>query len=75
MAALPGVRIIDPFQPGLTPQDSLAMRHNGLGADIMIASCNAITLDGRLVNLDGVGNRAAAIDVRPRKGDPGGGNK
>jgi hypothetical protein len=67
MAALPGVKIIDPFQPGLTPQDSLAMRHSGHGADIMIASCNAITLDGRLVNLDGVGNRVAAMMFGPTK--------
>jgi hypothetical protein len=67
MAALPEVKIIDPFKPALTPRESLAMRHKGLGADIMIASCNAITLDGRLVNLDGVGNRVAAMMFGPEK--------
>jgi hypothetical protein len=30
-------------------------------ADFMIASANAITLDGRFVNLDGMGNRVAAM--------------
>jgi len=61
IAALPKVNIIDPFKQGLTPQESLAERRRGLNADIMIASSNAITLDGRLVNLDGLGNRVAAM--------------
>jgi hypothetical protein len=33
----------------------------------MIASTNAITLDGRLVNLDGMGNRVAAMAFGPKK--------
>jgi hypothetical protein len=33
----------------------------------MIASTNAITLDGKLVNLDGMGNRVAAMAFGPRK--------
>jgi hypothetical protein len=36
-------------------------------ADVMIASTNAITLDGKLVNLDGMGNRVAAMAFGPRK--------
>jgi hypothetical protein len=34
---------------------------------IMIAGTNAITLDGRLVNLDGMGNRVAAMAFGPKK--------
>jgi hypothetical protein len=67
IAVLPEVNIIDPFEHGLTPQESLAARRKGLTADIMIASSNAITLDGRLVNLDGLGNRAAAMMFGPEK--------
>ncbi len=33
----------------------------GLTANVMIASANAITLDGKLVNLDGMGNRVASM--------------
>jgi hypothetical protein len=33
----------------------------------MIGSTNAITLDGRLVNLDGMGNRVAAMAFGPKK--------
>ncbi|MDR3557140.1 MAG: lactate utilization protein [Syntrophobacteraceae bacterium] len=63
----PQVKVIDPYLPGLTREQSLALRHQGFGADIMIASCNAITLDGRLINLDGLGNRCAALMFGPQK--------
>lgn len=67
IAGIPGVEIIDPFRPGLSFEDSLEPRRRGLLADVMIASTNAITLDGRLVNLDGLGNRVAAMIFGPKK--------
>ncbi len=33
----------------------------------MVAGSNAITLDGKLVNLDGMGNRVASITFGPKK--------
>ncbi len=67
IAARPEIKLLDPFQPGLSPEESMAVRRQGLSADLMIASCNAITLDGRLVNLDGAGNRVAAMMFGPSK--------
>lgn len=67
IAKIPGVEIIDPFQPVLSFEDSLDLRRRGLMADVMIASTNAITLDGKLVNLDGLGNRVAAMTFGPKK--------
>ncbi|MGA7578760.1 MAG: lactate utilization protein [Desulfobaccales bacterium] len=67
IAARPELKLLDPFQPGLAPEESMAIRRQGLLADLMIASCNAITLDGRLVNLDGAGNRVAAMMFGPSK--------
>ncbi len=67
IAALPGVSLIDPYQPDLSREEGLELRRQGLTADVMIASTNAITLDGRLVNLDGMGNRVAAMAFGPKK--------
>jgi hypothetical protein len=67
IAKLPDVEVIDPFQPGLSFEDSMEPRRRGLLADVVIASTNAITLDGKLVNLDGLGNRVAAMIFGPRK--------
>ena len=67
IAEIPGVELIDPFQPGLSPEDSMKARRQGLLADLMICSTNAITLDGKLVNLDGMGNRVAAMIFGPQK--------
>ncbi len=67
VAELPGVTVIDHYRPGLTPEESMELRRQGMLADVMISSVNAITLDGRLVNLDAVGNRVAAMTFGPRK--------
>ena len=67
IAALPGVNLIDPYRPELSPEEGMELRRRGLTADVMIASTNAITLDGRLVNLDGMGNRVAAMAFGPKK--------
>jgi hypothetical protein len=65
--ALPGVTLMDPYAPGLTPAEGLEIRRQGLLADVMVASTNALTLDGRLVNLDGSSNRVAGMLFGPRK--------
>lgn len=67
IAELPEVNLIDPYEPGISPEEGLQRRRKGLSADFMIASSNAITLDGKLVNLDGMGNRVAAMSFGPKK--------
>lgn len=67
IANLSEVKLIDPYQPELKPEEGLELRCQGLTADVMVASSNAITLDGKLVNLDGMGNRVAAITFGPKK--------
>jgi len=61
------LRVINPYAAGLTPEQAMELRRQGLLADVMIASSNAITLDGKLVNLDGSGNRVAAMTFGPKK--------
>lgn len=67
LASRPDVTLIDPYRSDLTPEEAMELRRQGLLADVMIASSNAITLDGQLVNLDGSGNRIAAMTFGPRK--------
>jgi hypothetical protein len=64
---VPGVNVINPYEPGISPEESLERRRQGMLADVVIASTNAITLDGKLVNLDGMGNRVAAMIFGPKK--------
>jgi L-lactate utilization protein LutB len=67
ISELSGVEVIDPYQAGISPEEGLDRRRRGMTADVMIASTNAITLDGKLVNLDGMGNRVAALAFGPKK--------
>ena len=67
IALKPGVKVINPYKAELSPEEGMEMRRQGLLADVMIASSNAITMDGRLVNLDGLGNRVAAMNFGPNK--------
>ncbi|MEG0156422.1 MAG: lactate utilization protein [Anaerovoracaceae bacterium] len=49
------------------PEEARAAKINALGADVFLTSTNAITLAGELVNVDGTGNRVAAMAFGPRK--------
>jgi hypothetical protein len=67
IAARPGVTLLDPYAPGLSKEQGAEVRRQGLLADVMVASSNAITIDGRLVNLDGTGNRVGGMIFGPKK--------
>ena len=63
----PGVEVIDPFLPGVDPIVAQERRRQSLLVDFFITGSNAITMDGKLVNLDGLGNRVAGICFGPKK--------
>ena len=44
-----------------------AARDKALNADVYMCSANALTADGRLVNIDGTGNRAAGLIYGPHE--------
>lgn len=48
-------------------EDIPAAMRKGLDADVYITSSNAITEDGKLINIDGTGNRCAAMFYGPEK--------
>lgn len=53
--------------PQLTPAERLEVMRKQQVCDVFVTSTNAVTLDGCLVNMDGVGNRVAALTFGPRK--------
>jgi L-lactate utilization protein LutB len=61
------VEIVDQIKPGLPPEEAWDIRLKGLSADYLVTGTNAVTLDGRLVNLDRTGNRVAAMTFGPKK--------
>jgi hypothetical protein len=67
VAAIPGVKVLNHSQPGLSPEESMEIRRQQMVSDILVTSSNAITLDGKLVNLDASGNRVAGMIFGPRK--------
>jgi L-lactate utilization protein LutB len=50
-----------------TPDEKLEMYLKAFSADVYLSSANAISEDGVIVNIDGNGNRVAAITWGPKK--------
>jgi L-lactate utilization protein LutB len=49
-----------------TPEEKLQAAKDSMFADVFLTGANAISLDGQMVNIDGMGNRVAAIVYGPR---------
>ncbi|MGN0712402.1 MAG: lactate utilization protein [Anaerovoracaceae bacterium] len=48
-----------------SPEERKKIEHQALSADWFLMSSNAISEDGQLVNIDGIGNRVAALVYGP----------
>jgi hypothetical protein len=62
-----GKEILNHGDPGLTPEQKLAINRRQLTCDLFLTSSNAVTLSGELINIDGNGNRAASMFFGPLK--------
>lgn len=60
------VELINPYEKNLSDAQKLERRRQALLVDLYFTGCNAMTEDGRLVNLDMLGNRVAALTFGPR---------
>ncbi len=49
-----------------TPEEREAMMHKHLTSDVYLTGANGMSLDGQMVNIDGTGNRVAAIAYGPK---------
>jgi hypothetical protein len=61
------IRLLDRYRPGVGKEEVDEMRMQGLLADVFVMSSNAVCADGRLVNIDGTGNRVAALVFGPKR--------
>lgn len=66
-AAAAGCELLDHNAPGLDPAEKGKILRRQLTCDLFISSCNGLTMDGQVVNVDAVGNRVAAISFGPAK--------
>lgn len=60
-------RFLNQYAPGISREENLQLRRKSLLSDIYITSTNAVTKSGQLVNIDGRGNRVAALCFGPKK--------
>jgi L-lactate utilization protein LutB len=59
--------LFDQYAEGLSGKDSLSARKHGTHAEYFVSGTNAVTEDGELVNIDGLGNRLAAFCFGPER--------
>lgn len=62
-----GAVLLDHNAPGLSPAEKREVLRKQLTCDLFLSSSNAVTLEGALVNVDGNGNRVAALTFGPAK--------
>lgn len=65
MAALSNAPVELWNRADVAPENMKAFYRKAFCADYYLMSANAITLDGQLVNIDGTGNRVAALSYGP----------
>ncbi len=62
-----GGLVLDHNAPGLDTGRKLEIMRAQLTCDLFLSGSNAVTLDGDIVNVDGNGNRVAALAFGPKK--------
>ncbi len=62
-----GKELLNHGLPDLTPEQKRETMCRQLTCDLFLTGTNALTLDGCLVNIDGIGNRVAAMIYGPAK--------
>ena len=59
------ITLFNQYEDGISMDENIHRRRQGLVSDIFVTSTNALTKDGKLVNADGSGNRVAAFSYGP----------
>jgi len=62
-----GLKVFDHWTDGLTPEQISGIRRAHLACDVFFTSAQAITMNGEIVSIDGIGNRVAATIFGPKR--------
>ncbi len=60
-------KLLDQYEPGISREENMKRRREGMVADYYVTGVNAISEKGELFYLDGIGNRVAAVSFGPEK--------
>ncbi|HBW16712.1 MAG TPA: lactate utilization protein [Desulfovibrio sp.] len=60
------LQLLDTFDKNLSAAEMYERRRQSLLVDMFLTGTNAVTMDGKLINLDMIGNRVGAINFGPR---------
>lgn len=58
---------LNPWEPGISLEENIRRKKRSLTSDVFVTGTNALTMDGKIVNVDGHGNRVAAMLFGPDK--------
>ncbi len=62
-----GNEVYDHWKEGLSKQERMEVCRKQQGADVFLASANALTMDGKILNIDATGNRVSSMIFGPSK--------
>ncbi|MCW3976259.1 MAG: lactate utilization protein [Candidatus Bathyarchaeota archaeon] len=62
-----GNKLAEDWLKKYSMEEKLSIRRQQLTADVFLTSSNAVTEDGELINIDGLGNRVGAMIFGPKK--------
>lgn len=62
-----GQTVYDHWAPDLSKEDVLNVRKLQMQSDVFLSGTNALVTDGRLVNIDGIGNRVSSMIFGPER--------
>lgn len=66
LRAMDSIELLDTMNHTLPAAEMYELRRRSLLVDLFLTSANALTMDGKLVNLDMIGNRVGGINFGPR---------
>ena len=60
-------KLVDQYEEGISKEEGMRRRVEGARCEFFVCGTNAVTEDGALVNIDGIGNRVSAITFGPSR--------